>query len=149
MKRTTKKEASKKTMTIFDWLKEITYNKSPWNSFTEEDRESFNPYMIHRFLSMNPDYIDFVNTVQTVPYTSKEKVYNIYLYTIPKRDMWLKYIKSTKAKKQETLLKHVAVYYECSLGEAEEYVDILGNNGVFTILKKLGVDDKEIKKLLK
>jgi hypothetical protein len=136
-------------MTIFDWLKEITHNKSPWNSFTEEDRESFNPYMIHRFLSMNPDYIDFVNTVQTVPYTSKEKVYNIYLYTIPKRDMWLKYIKSTKAKKQETLLKHVAVYYECSLGEAEEYVDILGNNGVFTILKKLGVDDKEIKKLLK
>jgi hypothetical protein len=149
MKRTTKKEASKKTLTIFDWLKEITYNKSPWNSFTEEDRESFNPYMIHRFLSMNPDYIDFVNTVQTVPYTSKEKVYNIYLYTIPKRDMWLKYIKSTKAKKQETLLKHVAVYYECSLGEAEEYVDILGNNEVFTILKKLGVDDKEIKKLLK
>jgi hypothetical protein len=149
MKRTTKKEASKKTLTIFDWLKEITYNKSPWNSFTEEDRESFNPYMIHRFLSMNPDYIDFVNTVQIVPYTNKERVYNIYLYTIPKRDMWLKYIKSTKAKKQETLLKHVAVYYECSLSEAEEYVDILGNNGVFTILKKLGVDDKEIKKLLK
>jgi hypothetical protein len=149
MKRTTKKEASKKTLTIFDWLKEITYNKSPWNSFTEEDRESFNPYMIHRFLSMNPDYIDFVNTVQIVPYTNKERVYNIYLYTIPKRDMWLKYIKSTKAKKQETLLKHVAVYYECSLGEAEEYVDILGNNEVFTILKKLGVDNKEIKKLLK
>ena len=148
MKHTTKKEVSKK-MSIFDWLKEITYNKSPWNSFTEEDKESFNPYMVHRFLSMNPDYIDFVNTVQTVPYTSKEKIYNIYLYTIPKRDMWLKYIKSTKAKKQETLLKHVAVYYECSLGEAEEYIDILGNNGVFTILKKLGVDDKEIKKLLK
>jgi hypothetical protein len=149
MKRTTKKEASKKTLTIFDWLKEITYNKSPWNSFTEEDKESFNPYMIHRFLSINPDYIDFVNTVQTVPYTSKEKVYNIYLYTIPKRDMWLKYIKSTKAKKQETLLKHVAAYYECSLGEAEEYVDILGDKGTFTILRKLGVDDKEIKKLLK
>ena len=148
MKRTTKKEVSKK-MTIFDWLKEITYNKSPWNSFTEEDRESFNPYLIHRFLSMNPDYVDFVNTVQIVPYTSKERVYNIYLYTIPKKDMWLKYIKSTKTKRQEAMLKYIATYYECSLGEAEEYIDILGNNGVFTILKKLGVDDKEIKKLLK
>ena len=148
MKRTTKKEVSKK-MTIFDWLKEITYNKSPWNSFTEEDRESFNPYMIHRFLSMNPDYVDFVNTVQTVPYTSKEKIYHIYLYTIPKRDMWLKYIKSTKTKRQEAMLKYIVTYYECSLGEAEEYADILRDNGIKNILKQSGVDDKEIKKLLK
>jgi hypothetical protein len=148
MKHTTKKEVSKK-MSIFDWLKEITYNKSPWNSFTEEDRESFNPYMIHRFLSMNPDYVDFVNTVQTVPYTNKERVYNIYLYTIPKKDMWLKYIKSTKTKRQEAMLKHIATYYECSLGEAEEYTDILKDTGVKSILKQLGVDDKEIKKLLK
>jgi hypothetical protein len=148
MKRTTKKEVSKK-MSIFDWLKEITYNKSPWNSFTEEDRESFNPYMIHRFLSMNPDYVDFVNTVQTVPYTNKERVYNIYLYTIPKKDMWLKYIKSTKTKRQETMLKYIATYYECSLGEAEEYADILKDNGIKSILKQSGVDDKEIKKLLK
>ena len=148
MKRTTKKEVSKK-MTIFDWLKEITYNKSPWNSFTEEDRESFNPYMIHRFLSMNPDYVDFVNTVQTVPYTSKEKIYHIYLYTIPKRDMWLKYIKSTETKRQEAMLKYIATYYECSLGEAEEYADILRDNGIKNILKQSGVDDKEIKKLLK
>jgi hypothetical protein len=136
-------------MSIFDWLKEITYNKSPWNSFTEEDRESFNPYMVHRFLSMNPDYVDFVNTVQIVPYTSKERIYNIYLYTIPKKDMWLKYIKSTKTKRQETMLKYIATYYECSLGEAEEYADILKDNGIKTILKQSGVDDKEIKKLLK
>ena len=148
MKHTTKKEVSKK-MSIFDWLKEITYNKSPWNSFTEEDRESFNPYMVHRFLSMNSDYVDFVNTVQTVPYTNKERVYNIYLYTIPKKDMWLKYIKSTKTKRQEAMLKYIATYYECSLGEAEEYADILKDNGVKTILKQSGVDDKEIKKLLK
>jgi len=149
MKRTTKKEASNKKMTIFDWLKEITYNKSPWSSFTEEDKESFNPYMIHRFLSMNPDYVDFVNTVQTVPYTSKERIYNIYLYTIPKKDMWLKYIKSTKTKRQEAMLKYIATYYECSLGEAEEYADILRDNGIKVILKQSGIDDKEIKKLLK
>lgn len=134
---------------FFTVLKYITSEKKPWKDLTQEEQDLFNPYLCHRFLSMNPDYVDFVNTVQTVPYTSKERIYNIYLYTIPKKDMWLKYIKSNKAKKQETLLKHVAAYYECSLGEAEEYVDILGNNGVFTILKQLGVEDKEIKKLLK
>ncbi len=148
MKCTTKKEVSKK-MSIFDWLKEITYNKSPWNSFTEEDRESFNPYLIHRFLSMNPDYVDFVNTVQVVPYTNKERIYNIYLYTIPKKDMFLKYIKSTKTKTKEELLNHLASYYECSLREADEYYHMHHSDTIKSILKKKGIDDKEIKKLLK
>jgi hypothetical protein len=136
-------------MTIFDWLKEITSNKSKWESFTEEERASFNPYMMHRLLSMNPEYIEFVNLVQTFPYSDKEKTYNIYLYMIPKKNMFHKYIKSSKKKKQESLLKHIANYFECSLGEAEEYIDILRETGVKSILTKLGVEEKEQKKLLK
>jgi hypothetical protein len=136
-------------MTIFDWLKEITSNKSKWESFTEEERASFNPYMMHRLLSMNPEYIEFVNLVQTFPYSDKEKIYNIYLYMIPKKNMFHKYIKSSKKKKQESLLKHIANYFECSLGEAEEYIDILRETGVKSILTKLGVEEKEQKKLLK
>jgi hypothetical protein len=136
-------------MKIFDWLNQITYNKQPWNSFTEEDKKSFEPYMIHRFLSMNPEYIEFVNLVQTFPYTDKEKIYNIYLYMIPKKKMFLKYIKSSLKKKQEKLLRYIASYYECSLGEANEYIDILRENGVKDILNKMGVDEKEQKKLLK
>jgi len=136
-------------MTIFDWLKEITYNKSKWESFTEEDKKSFEPYMIHRFLSMNPEYIEFVNLVQTFPYTDKEKIYSIYLYMIPKNNMFFKYIKSSKKKKQESLLKHIANYFECSFGEAEEYIDILRESGVKSILTKLGIGEKEQKKLLK
>jgi hypothetical protein len=136
-------------MKIFDWLNQITYDKQSWNSFTEEDKKSFEPYMIHRFLSMNPEYIEFVNLVQTFPYTDKEKIYNIYLYMIPKKKMFLKYIKSSLKKKQEKLLGYVASYYECSLGEANEYVDILRENGVINILNQMGVDGKEQKKLLK
>ena len=92
-------------MTLFDWLNQITYEKKPWNSFTEDEKESFNCYMVHRFLSMNPEYIEFVNLVQTFPYTDKEKTYNIYLYMIPKNKMFLKYIKSSKSKPKEALLK--------------------------------------------
>ena len=136
-------------MTIFDWLKEITSNKSKWESFTEEEQTSFNPYMMHRLLSMNPEYIEFVNLVQTFPYSDKEKIYNIYLYMIPKKNMFYKYIKSSKKKKQESLLKHIANYFECSFGEAEEYIDILRETGVKSILTKLGIEEKEQKKLLK
>jgi hypothetical protein len=136
-------------MQIFDWLKQITYEKQSWDSFTEEDRVSFNPYMIHRFLSMNPEYIEFVNLIQNIPYTEKEKIYKLYLYMIPKKNMFLKYIKSKKTKTREELLQHLASYYECSLREADEYYHMLHNDTIKGILKKKGVDDKEIKKLLK
>ena len=136
-------------MQIFDWLKQITYEKQSWDSFTEEDRVSFNPYMVHRFLSMNPEYIEFVNLIQNIPYTEKEKIYKLYLYMIPKKNMFLKYIKSTKTKTREELLQHLASYYECSLREADEYYHMLHNDTIKGILKKRGVEDKEIKKLLK
>jgi hypothetical protein len=125
------------------------YEKKPWNDLTNEEKDLFNPYLCHRFLSMNPDYIEFVNLIQTFPYTDKEKIYNIYLYMIPKKKMFLKYIKSSTKKKQEKLLKYIASYYECSLGEANEYIDILRENGIKDILNKIGVDEKEQKKLLK
>jgi len=136
-------------MQIFDWLKQITYEKQSWDSFTEEDKTSFNPYLIHRFLSMNPEYIEFVNLIQNIPYTEKEKIYKLYLYMIPKKNMFLKYIKSTKTKTREELLQHLASYYECSLREADEYYHMLHNDTIKGILKKRGVEDKEIKKLLK
>ena len=136
-------------MQIFDWLKQITYEKQSWDSFTEEDKTSFNPYMMHRFLSMNPEYIEFVNLIQNIPYTEKEKIYKLYLYMIPKKNMFLKYIKSTKTKTREELLQHLASYYECSLCEADEYYHMLHNDTIKSILKKKGIDDKEIKKLLK
>jgi len=136
-------------MQIFDWLKQITYEKQSWDSFTEEDRTSFNPYMVHRFLSMNPEYIEFVNLIQNIPYTEKEKIYKLYLYMIPKKNMFLKYIKSTKTKTREELLQHLASHYECSLREADEYYHMLHNDTIKGILKKRGIEDKEIKKLLK
>lgn len=136
-------------MQIFDWLKQITYEKQSWDSFTEEDRVSFNPYMIHRFLSMNPEYIEFVNLIQNIPYTEKEKIYKLYLYMIPKKNMFLKYIKSNRTKTREELLQHLASHYECSLREAYEYYHMHHSDTIKDILKKRGVDDKEIKKLLK
>jgi len=136
-------------ISFFDILNYIMYEKKPWNDLTNEEKDLFNPYLCHRFLSMNPDYIEFVNLIQTFPYTDKEKIYNIYLYMIPKKKMFLKYIKSSTKKKQEKLLKYIASYYECSLGEANEYIDILRENGIKDILNKIGVDEKEQKKLLK
>ena len=68
---------------------------------------------------------------------------------IPKKNVWLKYIKSSKKRTSDALLKYVAKEYTISLGEAEEYTYILGKEGIVSILTKHGVDEKEQKKLLK
>ena len=60
---------------IFDWLKQINSLKQPASSFSEKDWELFNSYMIHRFMSMNKDYIDIVNYVQEMPPQEKTLIY--------------------------------------------------------------------------
>ena len=78
-------------MTIWNWLEEITYKKSSVDSFSEQDWESFNSYMIHRFISMNPYYIEVSNKVQTILPTEKKRIYTVYKELLPKRKVFLKY----------------------------------------------------------
>ena len=48
-----------------------------------------------------------------------------------------------------TLVEYVAKHFECSLGEAEEYIDILRDHGTRKVLYDMGMDEKEVEKLLK
>ena len=45
---------------IWDWLKQINSIKADPNTFSDKDWELWNSYMIHRFLSMNTNFIDIV-----------------------------------------------------------------------------------------
>jgi hypothetical protein len=136
-------------MTLFDWLNEITIKKTPAEDFSQESWDKFNSYMIHRYLSMNMDYIDVVNYVQKMNPQSKKQIYTIYREMIPKNKVWLKYIKNQNKRNYQELAEYIAEYYECSLGEADHYIDILRGNGVRPILWKMGVEEKEADKLIK
>jgi hypothetical protein len=136
-------------MTLFDWLNELTFNKREWSSFSEDQRESFNSYMIHRYVSMYIDYVELANVAQKLPLTEKEKIYNIYKTMLPKKKMFLKYVKKQTKNTYEDLLKYVSEYYQCSFGEAEEYIDIIREVGIRGILWEMGVDEKETDKLIK
>ena len=138
-----------KKMSLFDWLKEITYKKSDWDLFEDKDKDTFNPYMIHRFLSMNEDYVELVNYIQTIPYTEKGKIYKIYKNLLPKDNRFLKYTKSGNKKKPQVLIEHITKYFECSTKEADNYITLLKKEGTQEILSRLGVEEKESKKLVK
>ena len=136
-------------MKLWDWLNQITYEKKSWSSFTEDQQSSFNPYMIHRFVSMYNGYIDIANIAQKIPLTEKEKVYTIYKTLLPKKKMYLKYVKNQNQKNYKELAEYVSDYFEISLGEADEYIDILQEYGVRDILWKMGVNEDETEKLIK
>ena len=97
----------KTKMTLFDFLNEITFNKRDWSTFTEDQKESFNPYMIHRYVSMYSKYVDIANVAQKLPINEKEKIYNIYKTMLPKKKMFLKYVKKQSKNTYDDLLKYV------------------------------------------
>ena len=133
---------------IFDWLKQINYHKQPASSFSEKDWELFNSYMIHRFMSMNRDFIEVVNYVQEMPPQEKILIYNIYREYIPKNNKWNKYIKSNVKQHKTELLQYLSRYWECSQHEVKEYLDFLEDDIILSILNQMGVQQKEINKLL-
>tara|TARA_R110000796_G_scaffold75187_1_gene168749 strand:+ start:467 stop:907 length:441 start_codon:yes stop_codon:yes gene_type:complete len=134
---------------IFGFLEEITLRKSPPEKFTASSWEKWNSYMIHRYVSMNLDYIDIVNYAQKISPQNKQQIYSIYREMIPKKKLWLKYIKNENKKNYQELAEYVAEYFECSLGEADHYIDILQTPGITDILFKMGVEEKEISKMVK
>ena len=134
---------------IFGWLDEITVKKSHPNSFSEASWDKWNSYMIHRYVSMNMGYIDIVNYVQKTNPQSKKQIYTIYREMIPRKKLWLKYIKNEKQRNYKELAEYIAEYLDCGLGEADHYVDILKKEGCKDILFRMGVEDKEVNKLIK
>jgi hypothetical protein len=134
---------------IFDWLKCINTTKPPVESFTDKDWEVWNSYMIHRFLSQNPDYIEIVNYVQDFPPQEKRMIYSIYKEFIPKNSKWSKYIKSNIKQPNTDLVNHIKDNFQCSSKEAKEYITLLDTTQISRILTNRGIETKELKQLLK
>ena len=133
---------------IFDWLKEINYKKSSSESFTDKDWEVWNSYMIHRFISMNPEFVEIANHVQEIPPQEKNMIYNIYKEYIPKNTKWNKYIKSRVKQANKDLVEHLKTYFKVSSREILDYLKILDNTEISIILSKMGIEEKLIKQLL-
>jgi len=135
--------------TTFDWIKHINVLKTPIDEFSDKDWDVFNSYVIHRVLSMNPDYLELVNEAQVIMPQNKKEIYSIYKEFIPKNNKWNKYIKSTTKTKSKELIGYLKDYWECSNREALEYYNLLDKSEIVSILNSIGLNKKDIKQLLK
>ncbi len=139
----------KKPINLFGWLNEITLYKSPIEKFTEEDWKTFNTFMVNKYISMNPEYIEIANYIQKYSNSSKPQIYTMYKNLIPKKKVYLKWVGGNKKSQNTELVEKLSQYFLVSKRETEDYLDILHKSDVKSILQGMGEDDKSIKKLLK
>ena len=117
------------TKTLFDHITNVTSVQSLtyWDRLEDADKKTWSNYMVHRFLSMNPDWIEILSEIQ--PYTQTLEPKQLYLALIgilPKGRYYMRYIKGKKANKYESwLVDLLKQEFNSSLREAEDYCEIL------------------------
>ena len=141
---------------LFDHIKAVTQFQDPkyWDKLEDGDKKTWSNYMVHRFLSMNPDWIEILSEIQ--PYTQALTPHQLYLTLIgilPKGRHYLKYTKGKKSDKYESWFIDLLIQeFNCSSIEAEDYCEILystkeGRENIKYICEKYGIDKKQITKL--
>lgn len=141
---------------LFDHIKAVTTEQNPnyWETLDDADKKSWSNYMIHRFLSMNPDWIEVLSEIQ--PYTQVLEPKQLYLALIgliPKGKYYLKYTKGKNDTKYEDWLVELIIKeFMCSKKEALEYLEIFyatreGRENVKYICEMYGVEKKKITQL--
>lgn len=133
-----KQEKEKAKNYLFDILKDIKLYKKGNLLDSHEYEKAFDKFMVMRFLSMNDDIceiINYVNDIQDV--LSKKQLYKLLIDIVPITKTYDPYIKSDKDEIEDGV-KQVAEYYECSIKDACEYVDVMGVDWLASLKSKFG-----------
>ena len=141
---------------LFDHLNAITSEQDPkyFDKLSEEDLKSWSNFMINRFLSMKPEWVELIATLLPLTQTLQPKeMYKLYISVIPKGKYFLKYIKGKGENKyEEFLVDLIKKDFQCSEKEANEYIEVLystreGRENIKYICEKYAIPKKEVTKL--
>ena len=124
-------------MNPFDHIKNLHTKKRRWEDFNNEEKKSFNVFIINKGLSMNPNYLSIVNMVQryTNNMLNPKEVFNLYFNLLPNKFRFYKWIKGQKNKKDKEKAEYLAMHFKVSTREAYDYLQILDKKTINKILK--------------
>ena len=126
-------------MNPFDHIKNLHTKKRRWEDFNDEEKKSFNVFIINKALSMNPNYLNIVNMVQNFTglnqIISPKEVFNIYFNLLPNNFRFYKWIKGEKTKKDKEKAEYLATHFKVSTREAYDYLQILDRKTINSIIK--------------
>jgi hypothetical protein len=141
---------------LFDHLTALTAEQDPkyFDKLTEEDIKSWSNFMINRFISMKPEWVELIASLQPLTQTLEPKeMYKLYINILPKGKQYLKYTKGKAEDKYEQfLIELIKKEYDCSERQAIEYIEVLystreGRENIKYICEKYAIGKKEITKL--
>ena len=126
-------------MNPFDHIKNLHTKKHTWNDFNDEEKKSFNVFIVNKGLSMNPNYLGIVNIVQNFTglnqILSQKEVFNLYYSLLPNKFRFYKWIKGEKTKKEKEKAEYLAMHFKVSTREAYDYLKILDKKTINKIIK--------------
>lgn len=144
--------------TLFDHITHITTinDSNYFKTLSDMDKKTYSIYMINRFLSINSDWVVYVNEIQKYTQQLKENgIHKVYNEIIPKKKVYLKYIKSSKNKKyNDDILNILKKEYELGSNQVKAYYDIFFKDEkskakLLELLIKYGTQEQEFKKIKK
>lgn len=140
-----------KGKSLFDHIKQIREVQDPkyFDTLTDVDIKSWSNYMICRFLSMQPELIPTIAEIQAYSSLDPEDFYRLCIEVIPLNDRFYPYVKSQRDKWNKELVDLLVNHYQESDVNVMEYLEILSEDEIRSIVAKYGKSEKEIDKLLK
>jgi len=141
---------------LFDHINAITTIQDPkyFDKIGDEDLKTWSNFMINRFLSMKPEWVELIASLLPLTQTLQPKeMYKLYISVIPKGKYFLKYIKGKSEDKYEQFIVDLLKKeYDCSENQAIDYLEVLyasreGREYMKYVCEKYGIDKKQITKL--
>lgn len=140
---------------IFDMLRYLTVEKRPWDKLTDNEKK-MSPYLLNKWLSMNPHLLELVNELQTITVgvLSNREVYKLYLDILPHFKIYFKYVKGKDTSKyNKELLDVVSRHLKASKIESNDYLDLIySSSGYDELLTEFlimyGYSERDIKKMI-
>ena len=146
-----------KALSLFDHVKQITQVQNPdyFKNLSDEDKKSFNHFMILKAISMNPARLDDVSILyRYLSIIPSKQFYTLLISLFPSDRRYYPWIKSKKkGKASPQLLEYVMAKFECGPKDAQEYVELLnlttdGQSELYDIVRGFGLAPKEVDKIL-
>lgn len=131
-----------------DFLKHLTVYKTPWENHSPEEQKTYLPFIINLWLSMEPSLIEIINDVQKYQVPNRDH-YDFYLKVLPKKSLYLRWIKAKKGEYSKGIVERLAAFYNVSTREINDSIECLDKQQIISILEQTGLGDKDIKQLMK
>lgn len=144
-----------KRRTLFDHVKHIRQVQDPnyYNNLSEDDRKTWNHFMIIRALSMDEALVEAMASLYPIfDKIPPAQFYTLLIAIVPRSFKFSPWVKTKVKKHSKELLEIVGKRFQVPKYQANTYVNILlrnddGKDEIVRICKAMGLEDKEIEDL--